>query len=74
MSGWSTEAIQFEMSKILGAPYGGPSLSYDKETKRWIIYRWQDAPIDMDVIAQGVSLEDVVKKYLTKMSGRNKKR
>lgn len=52
--------------KRLGGTYGGPSLSWctvqneGRELKepRFVVYCWHDAPVGMDVLAEGQTLEE----------------
>lgn len=44
------------MAKILGPTYGGPSISYDKDTKEFVLYRWYDAPVDIEELSRGKTL------------------
>lgn len=52
-----------KLRQILGPTYGGPSLSFDKVSNQYIIYKWHDAPVDEEILATGTSLTDVIKNF-----------
>ena len=49
------------LSKILGDPYGGPSLSV--KGGEFVIYEWFDAPTGTEILARGRTLEEVIFNY-----------
>lgn len=36
------------LKKVLGVSYGGPSISY--ENGKFILYKWYDAPVNMEIL------------------------
>lgn len=49
--------------EILGDPYGGPSISYDKDTKQFLVYVWGDAPVSTGVGGRGKSITAALQDY-----------
>jgi len=62
--------IDEKLKNILGEWYGGPSLSY--EDGKFIIYSWGDAPVGMDILASGNTIEECVDKFSDKQTEGNK--
>ena len=54
--------IEEKLKKFLGCTYGGPSLSYDKDKDRFVLYVWSDAPVGMMEYATGKTLAALLRK------------
>ncbi len=50
------ENLETRLKTILGGTYGGPSISYEKETEEFVIYRWFDAPVGDEILGRGKTL------------------
>lgn len=51
------------LKNVLGGEYGGPSLSYDKDNDRFVLYDWCDAPVRTNVLATGKTIQELLDNY-----------
>ncbi len=58
-----TPTVEDRFRKILGASYGGPSISIDEEKGDFILYEWGDAPVGMETLARGATLKELLNDY-----------
>lgn len=54
-------SIEDQLKKILGATYGGPSISF--QNGEFVLYEWSDAPVSTDILAKGKTLQELINNY-----------
>jgi hypothetical protein len=56
---------------VLGDTYGGPSLSWDKEKKEFVVYYWYDAPVGEEELGRGKTILSALRAALITMESKN---
>ncbi len=57
------------LKRVLGPPYGGPSISYDEEREEYVLYDWGDAPVCTEILVADENWHEFMRKlkiYSTK--------
>lgn len=72
-------ALNDLLPSILGDSYGGPSISYDLGTEpgddpKFVLYTWTDAPVGIEILAEGDTLQDMLFQYKDEIDKRSKEK